>query len=325
MNTPRESTITSATYAFVFPGQGSQAVGMGKDLADRYASARAIFDEADRALGFSLSELCFAGDAATLALTANTQPAILTCSIAALAAARSELGEAFVQGPALCFGHSLGEFSALVAAGALAFQDAVRLVRLRGQAMQEAVPPGVGAMAAILRLEADVVEAFCVAASKEGEEVSPANENGGGQIVVAGHTVAVGRVVQAAKEAGGRAIPLKVSAPFHCSLMAPAAERLASALENIAVSPLQIPIITNADAQLCTDAAQVKAKLVRQVTERVRWEASVRSALRMGVTRVFEVGHGRVLAGLIKRIDRSLSVTSLGSPADIDVLKHGAL
>ncbi len=325
MNTPRESTITSATYAFVFPGQGSQAVGMGKDLAERYPAARAVFDEADSALGFSLSELCFTGDAATLALTANTQPAILTCSIAALAVARSELGEAFVEGAALCFGHSLGEFSALVAAGALAFQDAVRLVRLRGQAMQEAVPPGVGSMAAILRLDADVVEALCVAASQEGEEVSPANENGGGQIVVAGHAVAVERAVKAAKAAGGRAIPLKVSAPFHCSLMAPAAERLASALEDIVVSPLRMPVITNVDALLCTDAALVKAKLVRQVTERVRWEASVRSALRMGVTRVFEVGHGRVLAGLIKRIDRSLSVTSLGSPADIDVLKHEAL
>jgi [acyl-carrier-protein] S-malonyltransferase len=322
MNATSDNNPTS--YAFVFPGQGSQQVGMGKDLAERYPAARAIFAEADDALGFALSDLCFVGDEAALALTANTQPAILTTSIAALAAARAELGDAFVDGPAVCFGHSLGEFSALVAAGALAFADAVRLVRLRGQAMQEAVPAGVGAMAAILRLDADKVEALCVEASTDDAQVSPANENGGGQIVVAGHAAAVERMVAAAKAAGGRAIPLKVSAPFHCSLMTPAAERLAAALAEVEVSALRVPVITNVDAELNSDATRVKALLVRQVTERVRWEASVRTALRIGVTRAFEIGHGRVLAGLIKRIDRSLAVAPLGSPADIDVLKDEA-
>ncbi|MCA9695599.1 MAG: ACP S-malonyltransferase, partial [Myxococcales bacterium] len=179
--------MEEASYALMFPGQGSQKPGMGAELHAAFPAARAVFDEADEALGEPLSQLCFTGDAATLALTANTQPAILTCSIAALAAARSELGDAFVDGAALCFGHSLGELSALVAAGALAFADAVRLVRLRGEAMQAAVPAGVGAMAAILRLDADKVEALCVEASTDDAQVSPANENGGGQIVVAGH------------------------------------------------------------------------------------------------------------------------------------------
>ncbi|MEZ4381547.1 MAG: ACP S-malonyltransferase [Nannocystaceae bacterium] len=323
MNASSDSN-NPTSYAFVFPGQGSQQVGMGKDLAERYPAARAIFDAADDALGFPLSELCFAGDEAELALTANTQPAILTTSIAALAAARAELGDAFVDGPAVCFGHSLGEFSALVAAGALAFADAVRLVRLRGQAMQEAVPAGLGAMAAILRLDADKVEALCVEASTDDAQVSPANENGGGQIVVAGHAAAVERMVSAVKDAGGRAIPLKVSAPFHCSLMTPAAERLAEALADVPVAAMRVPVITNVEAELNHDAARVKALLVRQVTERVRWEASVRKAVRIGVTRAYEIGHGKVLAGLIKRIDRDLAVASLGSPADIDVLKDEA-
>jgi len=325
MNASSESTITSVPYALIFPGQGSQEIGMGKALAERYPAARAIFEEADAALGFALADLCFSGDVAQLGLTANTQPAILTCSIAALAALRSELGDAFVDGASVCFGHSLGEFSALVAAGALDFADAVRLVRLRGQAMQEAVPAGLGSMAAILKLDGEVVEGLCATASAAtpGEDVSPANENGGGQIVIAGHRAAVGRAVEAAKAAGGRAIPLKVSAPFHCSLMAPAAQRLAAALETIEVSPLRIPVITNVDAEANRDASKVKALLVRQVTERVRWEASVRTAVALGVGRAFEVGHGRVLAGLIKRIDRTLTVSSVGSPPDIDVLSTG--
>jgi len=323
MSESNESSITSVPYAFIFPGQGSQEVGMGRALAERYPAAREVFAAADEALGFSLSELCFAGEPAELGLTANTQPAILTCSIAALAALRCEFGAAFVDGAEVCLGHSLGEFSALVAAGAIDFADAVRLVRLRGQAMQEAVPAGVGAMAAILKLDANVVEELCAAASTGGEVASPANENGGGQIVIAGHAGAVDRVVTAVKGAKGRGIPLKVSAPFHCSLMAPAAERLAAALEEVTLKPLKVPIINNVDAAINRDMAQVKGDLVRQVTERVRWEASVRSAMHMGVARAFEVGHGRVLAGLIKRIDRSLSVSPVGSPADIDVLKDG--
>jgi len=300
---------------------------MGKALFDRYSAARAIFDEADAALGERLSARCFDGDERELALTANTQPAILTCSVAALAAAREELGDAFVQGPRCCFGHSLGEFSALVAAGALRFGDAVRLVRLRGEAMQAAVPAGVGAMAAIFGIDPASLEDLCAQINGDGagEIVSPANENGGGQVVVAGHTGAVARLVAKVKESGGKVIQLNVSAPFHCSLMAPAAARLAIALERVEVSALRIAVISNVEATANQDAARVKDLLVRQVTDRVRWEASVRNAMHSGVRRAFEIGHGRVLAGLCKRIARDLVVHPLGSPADLDVLKHEAL
>ncbi|MEZ4453650.1 MAG: ACP S-malonyltransferase [Nannocystaceae bacterium] len=315
---------SESAYAFLFPGQGSQAPGMGKALFDASPAARAIFEEADDALGFALSSLCFDGSAEALALTENTQPAILTCSVAALAAARAEFGDDFVAGARVSLGHSLGEFSALVAAGALAFADAVRLVRIRGQAMQEAVAPGLGAMAAILNVAADRLEELCVAAGEGDEIVSPANENGGGQVVVAGHAGAVERLIARVTEEGGRAIPLKVSAPFHCALMAPAAARLASALESVHLDALRMPVITNVEAAPNSEAERVKDLLVRQVTERVRWEASVRTALRMGVSRFYEIGHGKVLAGLIKRIDRAVPVRPLGSPADIDVLKTGA-
>ena len=319
--------MTETAYGFMFPGQGSQQVGMGEALHDRYPESRAIFEEADDVLGFSLSGLCFRGDERELALTANTQPAILTCSVAALAAARAELGAPFVEGASFCLGHSLGEFSALVAAGALRFADALRLVRIRGQAMQEAVPAGVGAMAAILGLGVDALLALCaeVMAEAPGEVVSPANENGGGQIVVAGHASAVSRLGERARVAGGKVIPLNVSAPFHCALMAPAAERLAEALAAVEVAPLRVPVITNVEAEPNDDASRVKDLLVRQVTERVRWEDSVRRVLRSGVTRAYEIGHGRVLAGLVRRIARELPVSALGSPADLDVLKTVAL
>lgn len=318
----------TSDYAFIFPGQGSQQIGMGKAIFDRYAAARAIFEEADAALGERLSSRCFEGDERELALTANTQPAILTCSVAALAAAREEIGDDFVEGARCCFGHSLGEFSALVAAGGLRFADAVRLVRLRGAAMQAAVPAGIGAMAAIFGIDPEPLEALCAQISGDGagEIVSPANENGGGQIVVAGHAGAVARLSAAIKElGGGKVIPLNVSAPFHCELMAPAAARLAVALESVDVSPLRIAVISNVDAKANQDAGRVKDLLVRQVTDRVRWDASVRSAMHSGVRRAFEIGHGRVLAGLCKRIARDLVVRPLGSPADIDVLKHEAL
>ncbi len=318
----------SSPYALLFPGQGSQKVGMGKLLYERSPAARAVFDEADEVLGERLSTLCFEGDPDVLSLTANTQPAILTCSIAAL-----RVFEARVQprlgAPTACAGHSLGEFSALVAAGALRFADAVRLVRIRGQAMQEAVPAGVGAMAAILGCPADALEAMCseITAAGEGEAVSPANENGGGQIVVAGHAGAVARLVAAVKEFGEansakvRAIPLQVSAPFHCGLMSPAAERLRAALDEVVIGPLKVPVIANVDAEPYPDAAAVKDRLVRQVTSRVRWEASVQRLVQHdGVTRGFEIGHGRVLAGLCRRIDRAFKVTGLGAPADFDRL-----
>lgn len=309
----------SEQLAFVFPGQGSQKAGMGSALAANFASARRIFALADEALGESLSTLCFEGPDEALARTANTQPAILTCSVAAWTVLREELGVT----PTVCLGHSLGEFSALVAAGALDFTDAVRLVRLRGQAMQDAVPAGVGAMAAIVGLEADRLEALCVQHSAADDQVSVANENGGGQLVVAGHSAAVQRLVADIKASRGKAILLNVSAPFHCSLMQPAAERLAAALEPIQVRPLQVPVIANVDAEANQDAARVKDLLIRQITGRVRWEASVRNAVHMGITRCVELGHGKVLAGLIKRIAPELVVMPVGSPADLDVLKVG--
>ncbi len=293
---------------------------MGKALYEHSPAARAIYDEADDALGSKISTMCFEGPAEDLTLTANTQPAILTTSIAALAALRERTSLT----PDLVLGHSLGEFSALVAAGALRFADAVKLVRLRGQAMQDAVPAGVGAMAAVIGLDAEALERLCEEAGQGEELVRPANENGGGQIVVAGHAGAVARLVGLAKEAKARAIPLKVSAPFHCGLMQPAADRLAEALADIEIGPLQVPVISNVDAEPNGDPSRVAALLVRQVTHRVKWEASVQKAAHLGVASALEVGHGKVLAGLVRRIDRSLSVRGVGSPDDIDVLNEGA-
>lgn len=302
--------------AFLFPGQGSQKAGMGKELFEQEAAARAVFEQADDALGFSLSTMCFEGPEADLALTANTQPAILTTSIAALAVLREKTGIT----PTLAMGHSLGEFSALVAAGALAFADAVKLVRIRGEAMQEAVPAGVGAMVAVIGPSAEDVDGMCAEAA-EGQVCSAANENGGGQIVAAGHAEAIERLTAIVKSRKGRAIPLKVSAPFHCALMQPAADRLAQALADVQVHPMTMPVISNVEAAPNDDAGRVKELLVRQVTERVRWETSVRNAVRIGVSRGIEVGHGRVLAGLIRRIERELKVESAASPSTIAVLE----
>lgn len=304
------------TIAFLFPGQGSQAAGMGKALYDAEPAARTVFQEADDALGMSLSSLCFEGPEADLALTANTQPAILTTSIAALAVIRERTGLV----PAMAMGHSLGEFSALVAVGALRFADAVRLVRLRGQAMQEAVPAGTGGMAAVIGMPTDELSEVCAEAA-QGQVCSPANENGGGQIVVAGHAEAVGRLISLVKERKRRAIPLKVSAPFHCALMQPAAERLRTALAEIEMGSMSAPVVTNVEAEPNADSARVAELLVRQVTERVRWEASVRKAVHMGVERAIEVGHGKVLAGLVRRIAPEIQVRSAASPDDIAVLE----
>ncbi|MCY0990208.1 ACP S-malonyltransferase [Nannocystis sp. ILAH1] len=317
-----DSVGVARPLALMFPGQGSQEPGMGKALAEAFPAARRVFAEADDALGESLSQLCFEGPAEALARTANTQPAILTCSIAAWTVVTDELG---LQ-PAALLGHSLGEFSALVAAGALSFVDAVKLVRLRGLAMQEAVPAGVGAMAAVMGADPAALEQWCEEASVGGQVVSPANENGGGQIVIAGHAAAVERVVARAKEGRAKAMKLNVSAPFHCALMQPAAERVAAALADIAISAPRAPVIANVDAEpypSTGDPQAVRDRLVRQITGRVRWEASVRTVMRMDISRGLELGHGKVLHNLIKRIDKGFSVVGVSSPADLDVLKLG--
>jgi [acyl-carrier-protein] S-malonyltransferase len=300
--------------AFGFPGQGSQAVGMGKELARAFPAAREVFERADQALGESISRLCFEGPEADLTLTRNTQPAIVTTSLAALAALRAATK---VPEPVSAAGHSLGEYSALVAAGALALEDAVKLVRLRGEAMQEAVPPGAGAMAAVMGLSPEQLAQICEDA-KEGEVVAPANFNAPGQIVIAGHAAAVARASKLASERGGKAIPLKVSAPFHCALMAPAAAKLAAALERVEVGPLAFPVVANVDARPNRDRARVKELLVGQVDHPVRWEQTVRAMAECGVTHLFEIGPGKVLAGLVKRIAKEIEVLPVGTPEGVE-------
>ncbi len=288
----------TAPVAFLFPGQGSQAVGMGKDLCARFPLAREVFAEADDVLRFPLSTLCFDGPLEELTLTANTQPALLTASYALARVLDAELGLT----PSWAAGHSLGEFSALVTCGALTFADALRVVRERGRAMQEAVPPGVGSMAAIMGSDLATVTAVCEQAA-DGEIVSPANLNGGGQIVIAGHRGAVERASALAQQRGAkRALRLTVSAPFHCALMAPAAERLRQALQPVHVAPLRCPVITNVEAQPCTDSSRVKELLVRQVVSPVRWQESIETLAGLGCRAAVEVGPGRVLSGLVRRI-----------------------
>ncbi len=284
--------------AFIFPGQGSQAPGMGRELAAAYAAAREVFEEADEALGFKLSRLCFEGPAEELQLTENTQPAILATSVAALRAAEGE----GLPRPDFVAGHSLGEYSALVAAGALSLRDAVSIVRKRGRYMQEAVPVGAGAMAAVLGADIETVEAVCKEAAREGEICSPANLNSPGQIVIAGSAAAVERALPILKERGAkRAIPLKVSAPFHCALMLPAQERLSADLDGIEFKDLSVPLVTNVDAAVIRTGAEARAALVRQVSSPVRWRESVELLAREGVRTFVEVGPGKVLSGLVRQ------------------------
>ncbi|MSP61733.1 MAG: [acyl-carrier-protein] S-malonyltransferase [Myxococcales bacterium] len=308
--------------AFVFPGQGSQKVGMGRALAEALPSVRALYAAADDALGFKISALCFDGPEADLQLTANTQPAILTTSLAASFALKELAGIE----PDVVAGHSLGEYSALVHAGAITFVDAVRLVHLRGKFMQEAVASGVGGMAAIIGLPSDAVADTCREASgSDGGECAPANFNGAGQVVIAGHAAAVERAMMLAKQKGAKLVKaLPVSAPFHCALMQPAAERLAVELEKIAISAPRIPVVSNVEATENSDPARVKDLLYRQVTGSVRWEESVQRLAAMGVTRAIEVGPGKVLSGLCKRIAPSLKLASVEDPAQALALKESA-
>lgn len=289
--------------AFLFPGQASQYPGMGKELAGNHPEARSVFDEADRALGFSISDLCFNGSEEALKLTANTQPAILTASVATYRV----LEQNGIQ-PAYVAGHSLGEFSALVAAGGLEFSDAVRLVRHRGEYMQSAVPEGVGAMAAILGLAPAQVAGICRQAA-DGQVVAPANLNSPEQTVISGHAEAVKRAVELASAGGAkRAVMLPVSAPFHSALMQPAAKRLEVDLRATEFHTLQVPLVNNADAELTTNGDEAREALFRQVTLPVRWEESVRELIDQGVNTFVEVGPGRVLTGLLRQIDRSIHV-----------------
>lgn len=286
--------------AFVFPGQGSQAVGMGKNLAEKH------LDLASEILGFDLKQLCYEGPEEKLKKTEITQPAILTVSVAAYEFLKSKN----VPTPAAVAGHSLGEYSALVAAEALAFEDAVKIVHLRGKFMQEAVPPGEGSMAAIIGLNKKQVEECCLKASELGT-VAPANINSPGQIVISGKSEAVNQAIENCKTAGAkRAVPLSVSAPFHCSLMQPAADKLKIELDKIKLSDGKIPLVANATAEYVKGAGEIKNLLIKQVTAPVLWQESVQKMISNGISRFIEVGPGNVLAGLIKRVDRGLEVKS---------------
>jgi len=312
------SEISASKITFLFPGQGSQAVGMGKDLAEKYAIARQTFEEADEALGYKLSQLCFDGPEEQLRLTEITQPAILTASIAALRVLEGQISR-----PSFVAGHSLGEYSAHVASGTMNFADAVRTVRNRGKYMQEAVPVGVGAMAAILGMELEKVAAVCKDAA-QGEVCSPANINSPEQIVISGNTAAVERGAKLADERGAkRAKLLQVSAPFHCSLMKPAQDRLEADLNLLKMQKPVYPVACNVEASLVRDDLRARDTLVAQVTGSVKWDQSMRLLIREGVQTFVEIGPGKVLCGLIRQIDRSKTCLNVGDEASLaKALEH---
>lgn len=302
--------------ALVFPGQGSQAVGMGKELAEAFPVAKAVFDEVDEALGQKLSAIMWDGPAEDLTLTSNTQPALMAHSIATFRVLESEAGLK-LDGMAFVAGHSLGEYSALCAAGAISLSDTAKLLRIRGDAMQAAVPVGEGAMAAILNLTMEQVEAVCDAASGDGV-CEIANDNSPGQIVISGGAKAIETAIAAAKEAGAkRALPLPVSAPFHCSLMRPAATRMADALSEVDIAAPAVPVMANVTAEATQDPNEIRNLLVQQVTGRVRWTDSVEAMVKAGVDTFVEAGSGKVLAGLVKRIHREANAVSIGAPSDL--------
>jgi [acyl-carrier-protein] S-malonyltransferase len=306
------------TTAFVFPGQGSQQVGMGRALADSFASARAVFDEVDAALGEKLSDVMWNGPEGDLTLTANTQPALLAVSIAALRVLEAEKGLDLARDAAFVAGHSLGEYSALCAAGSLSLSDAARLLRIRGEAMQAAVPVGQGGMAALIGTDPDAARE--IAAEAAGDDVlTIANDNGGGQVVVSGTKAAAERAIEIAKARGvKRGLLLPVSAPFHSPLMAPAAEVMRDALARAQVNAPRVPVVANMTATAETDPEQIRRLLVEQVTGTVRWRESVAYMAAQGVTRFVELGSGKVLAGLVKRIADGAQASSVGTPDDIN-------
>ena len=306
------------TRALVFPGQGSQSVGMGRDLAESFAAAREVFAEIDEALGQKLSQIIFEGPESALTLTENAQPALMAVSLAVLRVLEREGGFELGRGCAYVAGHSLGEYSALAAARAFTIADAARLLKKRGQAMQLAVPVGAGAMAALLGLELDAAREIAAAAA-QGQVCSAANDNAAGQVVVSGDKAAVDRAVALAAERGGRrSILLPVSAPFHCALMAPAAAVMQEALAATAIAAPVVPLIANVTAGPVSDPASIRARLVEQVTGLVRWRESVLAMKALGVDSLVELGAGKVLAGLAKRIDREMTAVSIQGPADIE-------
>jgi [acyl-carrier-protein] S-malonyltransferase len=308
------------TRAFIFPGQGSQDVGMGKALADAFPSARAIFDEVDDALGQKLSAIMWEGPKETLTLTENAQPALMAVSMAVMRVLEKEKGFALPGNVMFVAGHSLGEYSALAAAGAFSLADTARLLRLRGQAMQKAVPVGVGAMAALLGVGIDVAAKVADEAA-QGDVCQIANDNEPTQVVLSGHKSAIDRVADIGKKYGvRRAVPLPVSAPFHCALMQPAADAMAEALATVAVRAPSVPVVANVLAQPISDPDEIRKRLVEQVTGTVRWRECVATMAASGITDFYEIGAGKVLASLVKRTAATANASSLGTPADIEAV-----